>query len=501
MMKRIGVLGLVLAVSLLMSVVAPTLAKPNTPTHAHIVHKITIEEPTKGPPMPPPPGEKAPGMATGDLGTSLASGAQLWAIIIGISDYAGTVNDLRYSDDDALEVRATLLERYGYPAGHIKLLMGERETGRHSDISQLATRDNIKAAIDYIKNREVDGDEVVFYYSGHGAEGGGMQGIVPWEATLASVIWDTDLASWFSDFNTSRIVLGFDSCMAGGMSPELEAPGRILAMASTETGLSYELGGRIKNGEFTYWFVDDGMYDGRADYYDHDANPATADVTVEEAWDHANANCVYDTPTNADLFTDDFLMGYYGPPTLVSITVTPETATIPVGGTQQFTATGNYSDGSEADLTTIVTWTSLDPTVATIGSTGLATGLSIGEATIKATLDSLSDTATLTVIEAGAVSVTIEKVVARDIRLGARYNIQAKIKNTGVAVALIHVDATVSGEGGPQELVTQVVSIDPGTQANVLFKDRCTVPRGTYTVTVTVQEDATATGSDTFKVK
>ena len=500
-MKRIGVLGLVLAVSLLISSAAPVLAKPNTPAHAHIVHKITIEDPTKGPPMPPAPGEKAPGMATGNLGSNLGSGAELWAIVIGISDYAGTVNDLRYSDDDALEVRATLIERYGYPAGNIKLLMGERETGRYSDISQLATSGNIEDAINYIKANAGRRDEVVFYYSGHGAEGGGMQGIVPWEATLESIIWDTDLEDLFSGFETSRIIFGFDSCMAGGMSPELKDQGRIIVMASTETGLSYELGGRIRNGEFTYWFVDDGMYDGHADYYDHDDNPATTDVTVEEAWDHANANCVYDTPTNADLFTDDLLMGYYGPPTLVSITVTPESATITIGGTQQFTATGTYSDGSEADLTTTATWTSSDSTVATVDSAGLATGLDIGEATIQATSETLSGTATLTVIEVGTVTVTIEQVIARDIRLGAKYNIQAKIKNTGETAALIHVDAIVSGDGGTQQLITQVVSIDPGAQTNVRFKDKCTLPTGTYTVTVTVQEDESATGSDTFKVK
>jgi phage tail sheath protein FI len=41
-------------------------------------------------------------------------------------------------------------------------------------------------------------------------------------------------------------------------------------------------------------------------------------------------------------------------PTLVSLAVTPASPRIPVGATQQFTATGTYSDGSTLDLTSSV---------------------------------------------------------------------------------------------------------------------------------------------------
>jgi type IV pilus assembly protein PilY1 len=84
------------------------------------------------------------------------------------------------------------------------------------------------------------------------------------------------------------------------------------------------------------------------------------------------------------------------PPTLQSITVTP-TATIYVGQTQQFTATGHYSDGSSANLTSLVTWSSLTTAVATIGSGGLATGVAPGTSVITAAQGSVSGTALLTV--------------------------------------------------------------------------------------------------------
>ncbi len=72
------------------------------------------------------------------------------------------------------------------------------------------------------------------------------------------------------------------------------------------------------------------------------------------------------------------------PPTLNSIAVTPVNPSIPTGATQQFTATGNYSDGSTQNLTSQVTWTSSSTSVATINSAGLASGVAPGTTTITA---------------------------------------------------------------------------------------------------------------------
>ena len=57
----------------------------------------------------------------------------------------------------------------------------------------------------------------------------------------------------------------------------------------------------------------------------------------------------------------------FAQPTLVSIEVTPADSVIPaLGQTQQFTATGTYSDDSTADITALVTWESTDLSIATI---------------------------------------------------------------------------------------------------------------------------------------
>ena len=86
--------------------------------------------------------------------------------------------------------------------------------------------------------------------------------------------------------------------------------------------------------------------------------------------------------------------------TLVSIAVTPAAPSIANGLTQQFTATGLYSDGSTQDLTTEATWASSDEAVATVSNTGLATAVSVGSTTVSATSGAVSGNATLTVIPA-----------------------------------------------------------------------------------------------------
>ena len=87
--------------------------------------------------------------------------------------------------------------------------------------------------------------------------------------------------------------------------------------------------------------------------------------------------------------------------TLTSIEVTPANPGIALGATQQFTATGTYSNSSVKNITTSATWSSDNTAVATIsnisGSRGLATSLAAGTATITASLSGVFNTTKLTV--------------------------------------------------------------------------------------------------------
>src|SRR5205823_5614252 len=86
-----------------------------------------------------------------------------------------------------------------------------------------------------------------------------------------------------------------------------------------------------------------------------------------------------------------------GPAVLQTITLSPQNATVGKGTTQQFTATGHYSDSTTQDLTALVTWSSSDSTVVSIDNSGLATNRKFGTVTITAALGSVTNSTTLTV--------------------------------------------------------------------------------------------------------
>ena len=100
-----------------------------------------------------------------------------------------------------------------------------------------------------------------------------------------------------------------------------------------------------------------------------------------------------------------------GSPVLQSITVSPTSASISVGATQQFTATGHYSNGSTQTLTSGTTWSSSSTTYATIGATGLATGVAAGSTNITASSGGVVST------PAAALAVTASTPVLQSITI------------------------------------------------------------------------------------
>ena len=95
---------------------------------------------------------------------------------------------------------------------------------------------------------------------------------------------------------------------------------------------------------------------------------------------------------------------------LQSITISPAASSMPINTSQQFTATGAYSDGSNSDLTNLVTWSSSTTSVATINPTGLASSLTSGTTNISASLGSVSQSTSLTVTAPTMVSIAVTPV-------------------------------------------------------------------------------------------
>ncbi|WP_333659562.1 SBBP repeat-containing protein [Meiothermus cerbereus] len=131
--------------------------------------------------------------------------------------------------------------------------------------------------------------------------------------------------------------------------------------------------------------------------------------------------------------------------------MTPDTASKRVGQTQQFTAVAKDASGNTIPDVTF-TWSSNDPSVATVNNNGLATAVAEGTATITASAGGKSGTATLNVTPIPTFTVGVE----------VRY---------------------LNGSGLVLALGTQIKAIS----ANGSFTFDTPVQDGTYTVSVQTQ--------------
>jgi uncharacterized protein YjdB len=158
--------------------------------------------------------------------------------------------------------------------------------------------------------------------------------------------------------------------------------------------------------------------------------------------------------------------------TLDAISVTPSASSIAFGTTQQFKAMGSFSDGSSQDITSSVTWSSSDNTIATISGSGLATPVKHGLVTIKATKSGINGSTGLTIttvlssiaVSPGAPAVnvgastqftatgTYEDNTAQDITNSVTWSssdsTKATISNTGLASGIKGGQTTIKATSG-----------------------------------------------------
>ena len=177
----------------------------------------------------------------------------------------------------------------------------------------------------------------------------------------------------------------------------------------------------IHVGDTVHWVWDEGFHSttsvaGQAESWDSGSLATAPNVSFDHTFTHSGTFTYYCTIHGHDL-GNGTASGMAGTitvlptTTLTSIAVTPSNPGIVAGTTEQFTATGTFSDNSTQDLTSQVTWASADASVATVsniaGSRGLATALAAGTSTISATLGTVTGSTLLTVTAATLDSIAV----------------------------------------------------------------------------------------------
>jgi uncharacterized protein YjdB len=99
-----------------------------------------------------------------------------------------------------------------------------------------------------------------------------------------------------------------------------------------------------------------------------------------------------------------------------------------VGSTQQFTAIGTYSDGSNQDVTFKATWSSSDTSIATVSTYGLITAVAAGNTDITASLSGTTSSPVNVVTNIPApklISIALSRPVVKSLIVGETQQFKA----------------------------------------------------------------------------
>jgi uncharacterized protein YjdB len=164
-----------------------------------------------------------------------------------------------------------------------------------------------------------------------------------------------------------------------------------------------------------------------------------------------------------------------------SVEITPASASLTIGGTQQFAVTLRSAGQTVSGIP--VAWSSTNTNVVTVNADGLATGVAQGSAFVQACAEGVCDAATVTVAQAAVATITVSPSSA-SVSVGSTQQYTATLRDangntlTGRAVAWSSSNetvATVSSSG----LVTAVSAGSSTIMASSEGKD------GTASLTVT----------------
>ena len=115
------------------------------------------------------------------------------------------------------------------------------------------------------------------------------------------------------------------------------------------------------------------------------------------------------------------------PVVLQEIVVSPSSSLVPLGVEQQLTALGRYDDGSRRDLTSLVQWSLLDSTVASLSSQGVLEPLAVGSTTVRASFGPLIGETEVIVTEA-----VLESLVVQPPSLSLPQGLSSEVEVSGV---------------------------------------------------------------------
>jgi PKD repeat protein len=210
---------------------------------------------------------------------------EVWALVMGISDYA-EVKDLQYGRDDAIALCSWLLDS-GVPEDHIRLLLdSETRVEEFGGVEpRLASLVNVREALGWLRRVASENDLVLVSFSGHGFQGDDDNGdekdgvdeffvLVDTAAAAPedTALRDDEFGRFLDRLDSNHVLVLFDGCYSGGLSRSLpsskrpigERPdlfsdfsleGRLVLSAASEAQEAFE-SPDVGHGVFTFYVIE-----------------------------------------------------------------------------------------------------------------------------------------------------------------------------------------------------------------------------------------------------
>ncbi len=185
---------------------------------------------------------------------AVQGGPRVFAVMVGVSDYAGRASNLNYTDEDALKLAESLRREGVLNPASVTLTNAE------------ATVDGVRDAFRRVAAEAGPDDMFLFFFSGHGSQSdpGQVSATEP-DGRTESIslrdgsISDTEMASLFGTLRTRLSMLVLDSCFSGGFARNVvDRPG-VMGLFSSEEDLTSAVADKFSAGGYLAHFLRTGM--------------------------------------------------------------------------------------------------------------------------------------------------------------------------------------------------------------------------------------------------
>ncbi len=185
-----------------------------------------------------------------------SSARRVFAVMVGISDYPGSGNDLPLTAEDARKLQQALARQGTLAPESVTLIDAQ------------ATRAGLRQAFQRVAAAAGPDDLFLFFYSGHGNQVRGQVSATEPDGkdeTIEMVdgsITDDELNQMFQQVHAQTSLLILDSCFSGGFARDVVSRPGVMGLFSSEEDLTSSVAEKFQAGGFLSHFIQTGLEGG-----------------------------------------------------------------------------------------------------------------------------------------------------------------------------------------------------------------------------------------------